>query len=120
MKIDKDLALFYGILLGDGCLSESKKYYHYNIYISGNLRDDLSFYEFVLKKLIFKLRGKETTYQLRPKDNGIRFQIGDKAFFNKIKSLGFKIGKKGPNIKIPKIFHERNLMKYITQGFFAT
>ena len=57
MKIDKDLALLYGVLLGDGCLGKVKNY-HYDISISGNLKDDKPFYDNILKPIIFKLRQK--------------------------------------------------------------
>ena len=44
----------------------------------------------------------------------------DTKLFEFIHSLGFPIGKKGSEIIIPNIFYEKDLMKYIAQGFIAT
>jgi hypothetical protein len=41
-SIDKDLALFYGIMLGDGCLSHTSKNRKI-VAISCSLKDDLPF-----------------------------------------------------------------------------
>ncbi len=118
VKIDKDLALFYGVLLGDGCLGRYGG--QYVIAITGNLKDDVPFYDNVLTPLISKLRGKPTHYRTTVKGNRIDFHIYDKLFLNEIHSLGFPIGKKGPLITIPQIFYEKKLLKYVVQGIMAT
>ncbi len=118
MKIDKDLALFYGVLLGDGCLGKYDR--QHVIAVTGNLKDDIPFYDNVLTPLISKLRGKPTKYRVGVKGNRLDFHIYDKKFFLEINSIGFPIGKKGPNIIIPKIFYKKNLVRYIVQGIIAT
>ncbi len=61
-KIDEDLAEFYGILIGDGCISKFKhqERVHYAIRIDGNSLTDIQYYQNhlrTLKKLLIeKLR----------------------------------------------------------------
>lgn len=118
-KLNKDVALFYGIMLGDGCLSlvKGKKKY---ISITGSSIDDVPFFEEILSPILKKLRGKETKIKFRKNCNAIDFNFADHKLFDYIHSLGFPIGKKGPKISIPQIFYDNNLIKYVTQGFFAT
>lgn len=44
----------------------------------------------------------------------------NKSIFNKISERGFPVGKKGPNINIPKYFYNQKLVKYVVAGFMAT
>ena len=123
MNEDEKFALLFGIMLGDGCLS------HYScndgrersaIVITGNYYNDKPFYNEVLIPLLTPLRGKQVKIKDRSYTGAIEINFGDKILFAKIKSLGFPIGKKGTDILIPKIFYEKDLLKYIVQGFFAT
>ncbi len=119
MKVDKNIALLYGIMLGDGCLSlvyGRKKF----ITITGSSDNDLPFFEKVISPILKKLRGKETKIKFRKDCNTIDFNFVDMKLFDFINSLGFPIGKKGTKIIIPEIFYEKNLIKYIAQGFVAT
>ena len=112
-------ALLYGIMLGDGCLSlvnGNKKF----ISITGSLDDDLPFYKEVISLLLNEFRGKDTNIKFRKDCRAIDFNFTDKNLFELIASNGFPIGKKGPNLIIPEVFYEDNLLKYIVQGFFAT
>ena len=117
-KIDKDFALLYGVLLGDGCLSKCENKYF--ISIAGNKLDDIPFYEEILSPLLLKFRGKPTKIKFRSKQNSIEFNFSDKNLFYKFYNMGFPIGKKGTLIAIPKIFYSKNLIKYIVQGIIAT
>lgn len=124
IEVNKDIALLYGILLGDGCLSKYKrmdrlKGEYYMIIITCSALDDEPFFNKVVNPLINKLRNRETKWKKR-KDNAIEFNIHDKKLFYNLSSLEFPIGKKGNKIYIPQIFYEKNLIKYIIQGFFAT
>lgn len=116
---DEKFALLVGILLGDGCLSlvKGKKKY---IVITCSLDDDLPFFEEIVAPLLEFFRGKKTNIKFRRDCRAIEFNFTDKKLFDLIVSVGFPIGKKGPNLIIPKIFYEKNLLKYIIQGFFAT
>lgn len=123
LKLNKDWALLYGILLGDGCLSHyfsKQQREFFVISITGNYYNDRPFFENVLVPLLSSFRGKQVKIKERPKGGRIDINFSDEILFHKIKSLEFPVGKKGPNIIIPKIFYKGNLLKYIMQGFFAT
>lgn len=105
-------------MLGDGCLCECKK--HYIITVTCDLYQDKPFFDNIVSSVLFRLTNKKVNYRLRKKYNAIEFNFSNKPLFHKLKLLGFPIGKKGPNIIIPKIFYQRNLLKYVVQGFFAT
>ena len=62
LKLDKDFALFYGIMLGDGCLSEylNRGYKMRIIAITGSSLDDLPFFKEVISPLLKKFRNKES------------------------------------------------------------
>lgn len=118
-KIDKDIALLYGILLGDGCLclfNKRKKF----ITITGSSKQDQPFFEHIIHPILKKLRGKDTNLKLKKGYNAIEFNFHDKNLFDFLHSLGFPIGKKADRIFIPKIFYRKRLIKYVIQGFIAT
>ncbi len=118
-SIDNDFALFYGIMLGDGCLSlvKGKKKF---ISISGSIYDDLDFYQKIILPILFRLRGKSTNIKFRKKEGKIELNFVDQKLFDFINSIGFPIGKKGSNIVIPEIFYQKGLVKEVIQGYFST
>ena len=125
MKINKQTALLYGIMLGDGCLckhvnKKGKEFYF--ISISGNYYDDKPFYNSVVVPLVNLLRrtGKETPVRKRLDYGKIEINFSDKLLFNNLKEVGFPVGKKGNKLRIPKIFYDKELLRYVVQGFFAT
>lgn len=116
-------ALLFGIMLGDGCLSnylDKDDRERFAVCITCSYYDDREFFENIIIPLLIFLRGKQTKFKERLKEGVIYVNFPDKRLFYKIKTLGFPVGKKGPNLIIPKIFYEKNLLKYIVQGFFAT
>lgn len=125
MKYEEKFALLFGILLGDGCLSRyiSKRGSRSHIIsISGHYYDDRPFFNSVVVPLVDLFRGenKKTPSRNRLEQGKIEINFCDKKLFNKISSFGFPIGKKGPNLRVPRYFYDNNLMKYIIQGFVAT
>jgi len=116
-KISKELAVLYGIMLGDGCLSKAagKNF----ISICGSFYDDKPFYDNVLRNLVEKFRGRATNYRERPKHGKIEFNFVDKNLFAMFNKLGFPIGVKGDKIYIPKVFEGR-LFRHAIAGLFST
>ena len=113
-KINKDWALFYGILLGDGSIGlyKAKGYknkYNYNVNITCNAFDDLPFFEQIVLPLFERLISKKPNWRIAP-NNSIRINICNKWLYYALKKLGFPSGKKGPNIIIPNIFYKHNLI----------
>ncbi len=119
IKLDKDFALFYGIMLGDGCLSLTSRKKKL-VAITCSLKDDLSFMEEIVRPILLKFRGKDTKIRFKEYCGAVEFSFSDFNLFDFIHSFGFPIGKKGVEIKIPRVFYDRGLVKYIIQGFFAT
>lgn len=106
-------------MLGDGCLSlfkERKK----TIVIAGSLQDDVPFFERILQPIIKSLIKKEIPIRFRYSEGTIYLHFMHKNLFDYISSFNFPIGKKGTKLFIPKVFYDKNLVKYVLQGFFAT
>lgn len=122
LKLDKDFALFYGIMLGDGCLSEylNRGYKMRIIAITGSSLDDLPFFKEVISPLLKKFRNKESKIKFRKNANTIDFNFQDKELFDFIHAQGFPVGKKRTKLFIPKVFYDKGLVEYVIQGFFAT
>ena len=117
MKINKDLALFYGILLGDGCISRSGNKWF--VVITCSFYDDKKFFNKVVIPITKRLRRKDVRYRERKEYGKLEINFSDKNLFKKLNSIGFPIGKK-LNIKIPKVFFDYKLEKYVISGIFAT
>jgi len=115
---DEKLALLFGILAGDGCLSLVKVKLKF-ISITGGL-DDLPFFKEIVSPLLNHFRGKNTNIKFRKECNAIEFNFTDVKLFNLFAFLGFPIGKKGLKLVIPDFFYEEDLLKYVVTGFFAT
>jgi len=113
--INEDVALLYGLLLGDGCLSKVGK--HSFVSIVGNFySDEPSMIK--IAGLIEKIRNKPTAYYKREKHGKLEICISDKELFNFIKNLGFPVGKKGTHLIIPITL--KNDIKNVIKGYFAT
>lgn len=123
---EEKFALLFGIMAGDGCLSKhvnkkGKRYYF--ISISGNYYDDKPFYNFIVVPLINFLREenkKHIGFRDRLNRGKIEINFADKILFDKFRDVGFPSGKRGQNLIIPKSFFDKDLLKYVVQGFFAT
>lgn len=122
MNSEEKMALFYGIMLGDGCLSHyfSNGREYFTISITGHFPEDNPFYEKVLKPLLKCLGRKSVSIKRRKDCNAIEINFPDERLFKKLNSLGFPIGKKGNKICIPNLFFKKGLVKYVVSGYFAT
>ena len=119
LKVNRNFALLYGIMLGDGCLSlvyGKKKF----VAIAGCIYDDIPFFEKVVKPSIKKLIGKDISTKFIPSRGSIQLNFIKNSLFDFIRSFGFPVGKKGNLLFIPKIFYEKRLIKYVLRGYFAT
>ncbi len=125
MEIDKDLALLYGILAGDGCLSKvrrknRKNSFSYFVGITCNKYCDQHFVDKIVLPLLEKIRGRKTNIRTYSGDGTIRILFCDKKLYSFLRKLGFPNGVKGNKIIIPKVFYKKKLVKYAIQGYFAT
>lgn len=119
LKLTRNFALLYGVMLGDGCLSlvyGKRKF----ISIAGSMHDDIPFFEKIVKPTILSLINKDIPIKFRYAKNTIELNFMSKILFDYLSRFGFPIGKKGNKLFIPQIFYKKNLVKYAIQGFFAT
>ena len=119
LKLTRNFAILYGIMLGDGCLSlvyGRKKY----ISIAGSMQDDVPFFEKIIQPIIKSLINKDIPIKFYKPKNSIQLNFVNHKLFDFISDFGFVIGKKGDKLFIPKIFYGKKLVKYAIQGFFAT
>jgi len=120
-EINRELSEFYGVLLGDGCMSKfnSQNREKEIIRIDGNSITDLEYYNY-LKKLIKKITGRDVNTGFRKNKNAIFITFHNKKFSNYLNSkLGFPYGKKKGRI-IPYELLDKNYIKYLLRGLFDT
>lgn len=123
MNVKENFALLYGVMLGDGCLSiyktkEGRE--RFVICITGDYYTDKEFYNNVLSPLLKSLGRRSVTVKERPKNGTLEINFPDKELLEKIRNLGFPIGKKGNSLSIPKIFFDNDLVGFVIKGFFST
>jgi hypothetical protein len=116
---------FYGIMIGDGCLSKYVQNYdnceRKVVCVTGNAIKD---YAYVKEYVSFLV---ERTYKFKPyikidkKQNEIVIYITNKKVFHSLESYGFPVGKKG------EIYIPRNILKFpfkkvapLLRGIFDT
>jgi len=120
----QELAELYGIMSGDGCLSNTGKRKgsgnKYWIYICGHKVDDREHYEYIkyLFKIIFN---KYVKIEERKKENAIFIRFSDKEIFSFFVNLEFPIGKKYNKIHIPIwILENKSYLTNFIRGLFDT
>jgi hypothetical protein len=112
------LAELMGIMIGDGCISHTKRWYF--ISISGNLSNEKLFFENVIIPILSKIRNKKVVYKTFKKYNKIEVNFSDKNLFYYFKALGYPEGEKSNKILIPSMFLNSKLKKFVIAGIFAT
>ncbi len=120
---DDNLLEFYGILMGDGCLSQ---YLNENrirkvINITGNAIKDVEYLTLYVIPLIKKVFNINTKIKFRKKCNAIDIIFSHLGVFEALKANGFPVGKKG-QIRIPKKICKLGDEKInnLIRGFFDT
>ena len=119
LKINKKFAILYGIMLGDGCLTYTSKRKKI-IFIAGSIRDDVPFFNYIVKPILKSLIQKDIPIRFRQEIGAININFSNVRLYEFIHSFGFPLGKKGNQLFIPRVFYDKNLVKYVLQGFFAT
>lgn len=105
-NVTEDFCELYGILMGDGCLStylvkaDTRIIRRFEVTITGNLHEIDYFYPHVLL-LIKNTLGKNARIYPHYSSNAVTIKIRNKCIFELIKSFGFPVGNKTPNLTIP-------------------
>lgn len=119
LKLTKNFAILYGVMLGDGCLCLTRRRKKI-VFIAGSLEDDVPFFKETIIPIIRGLIQKNIPIRFRSNIGCINLNFISNKLFDFISNFGFPIGKKGNQLFIPKSFYEKNLVKYLIKGFFAT
>ncbi|MDE1804806.1 MAG: hypothetical protein KGH59_03420 [Candidatus Micrarchaeota archaeon] len=124
-KVDNETWEIVGICLGDGCISKyfsnSDKRWIHEIVFTGNMKDDISFYNNVLLPLLKKKFGVTPKPHFRPDFGVIVVAIRSKKIFNFLKNLGMPVGKKLDKIRVTKKMRMSNGSKAaILRGLLDT
>lgn len=122
-KINEDLAEFYGILIGDGCVSKfrSQGRLHYAIRVDGNSLTDIEYYNNHLKPLTERVVNRTVNVKFRKVGNCIfiMFEYKDFAVFLNSR-LGFPFGKKGEISISSEFIKNQKYLIAILRGLFDT
>ncbi|MBU3906639.1 MAG: hypothetical protein KKA64_00115 [Nanoarchaeota archaeon] len=123
MKIDGDLSEIIGIHIGDGCISQNKRYSEY--YLGGDLTEEKEYHNqwvgpLFNKKIMIPLFGKKVNYKEHPKVGIYGFYIFDKKLTKFFEQFGIFPGHK-IDIRIPKlILNNKKLSLRFLRGLFDT
>lgn len=123
MKIDGDLAELMGIQVGDGCISENKRYSE--LYIGGDITEEKEYHDnwvskLFNKKVMLPLGKSKIKYKPHPKVGVYGAYIFDKEIVQFFKELGLRSGTK-LNVTIPnEILLDVSLTKRFLRGLFDT
>lgn len=115
---------FYGILMGDGCISQYRDYQKANrldTVVTGDKRNEVSYFLYIKSLLKEEFGVGAYLYEYKT-ENTVRLIIRNKAFASFLLELGFPCGKKYEKLIIPNRFIqlEWNDLKHLIRGLFDT
>jgi len=114
--MNKELAEFVGILLGDGSIDAKRQH---RIQITLN-KTELEYAKYIIK-IIKKLFAVKILLKFRKTENALDIQIFNKELVDfLINKIGMKASPKWGRAVIPKIFMNTKLEKYVLRGYFDT
>lgn len=100
IDLNKDLAEFIGIIIGDGHINKKGRNYYFKIV--GNPVDEIEYYEFVAD-LASKILSRKIKPRLQDKGRSYGISFNSNLLGNKLISLGIPYGKKSDIVYIPDI-----------------
>jgi hypothetical protein len=121
-SLTEDLAYFCGVLAGDGSIGYNIKKKHWWISCVGNPKDEIEFYDNILRPIIKELFNLNVAMRLHNKKTSYGFTISSRSLVKYFTQLiGLPLGKKYDTLKIPPIFSGRNnLIKRFISGVADT
>ena len=123
MNQNEHLYEFYGILMGDGCISRyySCNHLHHELRIDGNAITDVDYYYNYVVPLITKITGRVPKPRFRKDCKGMYITFQDKGFALFLHTyLEFPIGKKGNIIIKNEVLQDFEKLKHVLRGLFDT
>jgi len=121
-EITKELAYFCGVLAGDGSIGFREKKKEYCIKCVGNPKDEIEYYDILLKDLIKKLFNIDIKLKFHDKRTTYGFSLYPKSILKYLTEfIGLPLGKKYDSLKIPEIFLEdKDLVRNFISGVADT
>lgn len=122
-KPSKELAEFIGVMLGDGCITPSRKNYRgYKIRICGHSENDKNYLLNYINPLSEKLFGVRFDTYYHSSKKSIYLTKSNKNLYYTLLHFGLKSGnKKTNNVKIPDwVFSNREYIKSCIRGLIDT
>ena len=118
------LCEFYGILMGDGCISAyitADKIKRQDTVISGDKRYEEQYYLYI-KMILEKNFGVNSHVKKYERNNSIHLIIRNKQFSHFLIRQGFPVGEKYAHLTVPEQFInlEWHMLKYLIRGLFDT
>ncbi len=120
----EELALFLGMLCGDGCIGIKRRKEGYKSYTLDFYNTDKNIVELFDKLLynLFELNGRTYPRLRLGKKKIYEYRLYSKNVFDKMSSIGFPIGIKRDALRIPKIIKNGSRKEKLNffQGFLIT
>ena len=123
MELNEQLYEFYGILMGDGCISRYryKSKIRHEIRIDGHSITDAEYYHNYIVNLISKVIDKKPKPGFRKNCNAIYIHFHSKEFAEFLsKTFNFPFGKKGDITIKKEVLEDFNKLKHVLRGLFDT
>ncbi len=123
MELNEHLYEFYGILMGDGCISRYRngQAMCHELRIDGNAVTDKDYYYKHVVPLITQITSREPKPRFRTDCKGIYIKFQHKEFALFLQStLGFPVGKKGEITIKDFVLQDFNRLKHVLRGLFDT
>ncbi len=122
-EMNEKLAELYGVLIGDGCLSQYfSSYSKRNIFctlVTGHTHDE-PYYRQVLQPILIQEFGVKGCIRFRNDCNAVRFETAHKNVFNFFRAFGFPVGLKKCLVIPSIILSNRNFSIACIRGIFDT
>ena len=125
MELNKELAEFVGVFVGDGCLSRYKRSDRIGnieeIQFTGSWSKDSQYYLEIIQPIIKRNFNVDGGITHRKDDDTVRYRITNREVISFLKNLDFSFGPKATKVKIPnRILNNSSLHESFLRGFFNT
>jgi hypothetical protein len=104
-EMSEDLAYLCGVLAGDGNINVRKERYDFAIKCVGNPKDEIEFYDYVIKEKFRKVFGAGIRPKLHDKGTTYGFSYWSTSLVRFLtEEIGLPVGRKYDKLKIPSVF----------------
>ena len=116
--MDTELAELVGILLGDGTINIYPKINHYRLKITLNSNEDQ--YANYIQRLFLNLFDCKLKLSFRENENTLDLLCFKRSIIRQLVQLGIVASPKWNRARVPELFMNKELGKYVLRGYFDT